>query len=65
MRNYREFLILSYNIRVLRERLSKKEMAKRLGIGTLTKIEKGILPPRLMVDVLFDIEVKDLLRPII
>lgn len=65
MRNYLEFLILSYNIRVLRERLSKKEMAKRLGIGTLTKIEKGILPPRLMVDVLFDIEVKDLFRPII
>ena len=35
--------------------LSKKEMAKKLGIGiwTLNKIEKGELPPRLKIDVLF------------
>lgn len=40
-----------WNIRFLRHeiRLSKKEMAKKLKIGvkTLTKIEAGIVPPRL------------------
>ena len=35
--------------------LTKKEMAGKLGIGvwTLNRIEKGELPPRLNIDVLF------------
>lgn len=49
--------ILLHNICWLRKRygLSKREMAKRLGIGlwTLNKIEKGELPPRLHCDIIF------------
>ena len=52
--------ILAQNMRVLRENngLSKKEMAKRLGIGvcSLSKLESGILPKRLSVEVIFVIE---------
>ena len=52
--------ILCQNIKILREKnkLSKKEMAKRLGMGvcTLSKLEKGILPKRLSVEMLFVIE---------
>ena len=48
------------NLKYLRNinRLSKKEMAGRIKIGvkSLSKIEKGELPPRLMVDVLFELE---------
>jgi len=51
---------LSYNILYLRKRnkITKKEMAKILGIGitTLNKIEKGILPPKLSVEILFKIQ---------
>lgn len=49
--------IFLYNIVWLRKhyRLSKKEMARRLGIGlwSLNIIEKGKLPPHLHCDVLF------------
>ena len=49
--------IFLYNIAWLRKHygLSKKEMAKRLGIGlwSLNKIEKGELPPRLYYDIIF------------
>ena len=49
--------ILCKNIKILREKnkLSKKEMAKRLGIGViaLSKLESGILPKRLSVKILF------------
>ena len=72
MKSNHEFIILSKNICYLRARngLSKKEMAKRLGIGsgTMSKIEKGILPPRLTVDILFylqqefDIPIKNLFQ---
>lgn len=50
---------LSYNIIYLRKKhkVSKKEMAEILGTGikTLNNIEKGVLPPRLNVRVLFRI----------
>ena len=52
--------ILCKNIKILREKnkLSKKEMAKCLGIGViaLSKLESGILPKRLSVKILFLIE---------
>lgn len=55
--NLMEFL--SHNVLYLRKthNITKKEMAKILGIGikTLSKIEQGILPPRLSVEVLFRI----------
>lgn len=51
--------IFMFNVKWLREKhgLSKKEMAKILGIsvGTLNKIEKSELPPRLSVDIVFNI----------
>ena len=51
--------IFLHNIVWLRKHygLSKKEMAKRLGIGlwSLNKIEKGELPPRLHCDIIFAI----------
>lgn len=49
--------IFCENIKKLRakEKLSKKEMAKKLGISTtsLTQIENGKLPPRLNTQTLF------------
>lgn len=46
-----------YNIKWLRKHygLSKKEMAELLNISiySINKLEKGILPPRLKVDVIF------------
>lgn len=49
--------IFLHNVIWLRKHygLSKKEMAKKLGISVwmLNKIEKGELPPRLAIDVLF------------
>ena len=49
--------IFLHNIVWLRKHygLSKKEMAKRLGIGlwSLNKIEKGEWPPRLYCDIIF------------
>ena len=52
--------ILSKNIKYLRltKGLTKKEMAKLLGIGvgSLSKLENGELPHRLMVEVLFVLE---------
>ncbi|MBO5219882.1 MAG: helix-turn-helix transcriptional regulator [Clostridia bacterium] len=60
------------NIRTLRERegLSKAAMAKRLhiGVGTLTRLERGELPPRLDCCIIFaicdefDISISDLFR---
>ena len=50
---------LSHNVLYLREthNITKKEMAKILGIGikSLNKIERGLLPPKLSVRVLFRI----------
>ena len=52
--------ILSKNIKCLRKTngMTKKEMAKLLGIGegTLSKLENGVLPPRLTVEILFVLE---------
>ena len=60
------------NIRTLRERegLSTAAMAKRLhiGVGTLTRLERGELPPRLDCCIIFaicdefDISISDLFR---
>lgn len=51
--------MLSHNMIWLRRKhgLSKKQMAKRLGIGigTLNALERGELPPRMGVSVLYAI----------
>lgn len=53
------FAFLSYNILWLRRHygISKKKMASLLGIGlwSLNKIERGELPQRLSIEVLFTI----------
>ncbi len=69
------FLAFSENIKCIRKEagLSQKEMARMLGIGvsTLSKIEKGVLPPRLSCSVLFCIQrhfgihPKDMFAPIV
>ena len=55
----REVHLFCENVKALRQRenLSKKEMAKRLGIGvgSLTQLERGTLPPRLRCNVLLKI----------
>ena len=52
--------IFSYNIIVLRAHYgySQKRMAQLLGIGvgSLCKIERGIIPPRLTVDIIFAVQ---------
>ena len=49
--------IFLLNISYLRKQhgLSKKEMARRLGIGlrSLNKVEQGSIPPRLTVEIFF------------
>jgi len=56
----KDFEILFYNITWLRKHhgLSKKRMAKMLGIGlwSLNKIEKGELPPKLGIDIVFAVQ---------
>lgn len=60
MNHKKEIHIFCKNIKRLREteRLTQKEMAERLGIGvsSLIKLEKGILPPRLTCEILFCIQ---------
>ena len=55
----KEIQIFLNNVALLRKKhgLSKKAMAKILGIGvaSLNKLESGILPPRVTVDVFFRI----------
>ena len=50
---------IMHNITYIRKTLgiSKKKMAEilGLGVGSLEKIEKGILPPKLSVEILFNI----------
>lgn len=65
-----EMTVFCGNVKRLREGkgLTRKEMAARLGIGvgTLTRLEKGEIPPRLSVSVVcricreFDIYPKEL-----
>ena len=59
MKNNYEFKVFCENIKAIRKQksLSKKEMAKRLGIGvkSLDSIENGIVPPRLSSAILFKI----------
>lgn len=74
MKNSENFLLFSQHIRHIRSKtgLTQKEMAYILGIGvsTLSKIEKGVLPPRLSCSVIFRIHQhfgippKDLFSPI-
>lgn len=56
----KEGLIFCENIKKLRkkESLSKKEMAKRLGIGTssLTMLENGEIPKRLTCKIVYKIQ---------
>ena len=55
-----ELDIFCKNVKTLRntKKLSKRKMAKILGIGTisLTSIENGIVPPRLSFEVVFKIK---------
>jgi len=54
-----EILNFCRNVKILREdnNLSKKEMAKILGIGigSLTKVEKGEIPKRMRANVIINI----------
>ena len=58
--NEQQIKTLLKNITLIRKqnKLSKKKMAHLLNIGieSLNKIERGELPPRLRIDVLFYIE---------
>lgn len=49
-------MIFGGNVKKLREehKLSKKEMAKIMGVGTktLTSIESGVIPPRARADII-------------
>lgn len=60
MKKETEITLFCENIKALRKinKLSKKDMAKLIGIGTksLTLIENGRLPPKLGCDVLFKIQ---------
>lgn len=56
----KEYLTFCHNIKWTRlhRKLSKKEMAKilKISVGTLTKIENGMLPPRLNVEIFFRVQ---------
>ncbi len=58
---------LLYNIKWLRLRhgLTEEQMAEILGIGvgSLRKIEKGELPPRLSVNIVFEVQNYFALKP--
>lgn len=60
IRSKEELNNLLYNIKWLRVQhgLSEKQMAEILGIGvgSLQKIEKGELPPRLSVNIVFEVQ---------
>ena len=62
-----EIQTMGKNIKKLRKtnKLSQVEMAKKLNIGvkSLSKIEKGILPPRLSTSVLIEIYFHFGIRP--
>ena len=70
----KESEILCSNICRLRKKyqLSKREMAKILGIGiySLTKIESGVIPPKLGCEMLFriydnfEIKPRDIFAPL-
>ena len=55
--NQEQLLNFCDNVRLLRRRagLTKKEMAKRLGVGvgSISMLEKGVVPKRLSCEVLF------------
>lgn len=56
----KESVVFCQNIKKLREaeKLSKKDMSKRLGIGvkSLTMLENGIIPKRLTCKIVFKIQ---------
>lgn len=60
MKNFENSTLFSQKIKLIRaeHRLTQREMAQKLGISvnTLSKIEKGILPPRLSCSVIFRIQ---------
>lgn len=59
-RNKKSLEFFVYNVSWLRNHygIKKKTMAELLGIGvgSLNKIEKGELPPRLTVEIIFNIQ---------
>lgn len=59
MKNIENFHIFSQRIKLIRaeNKLTQKEMAQklRISVSTLSKIERGILPPRLSCSILFQI----------
>ena len=60
LQNDEEIQIFMHNVTWLRKQngLSQKEMAVWLGVGvgTIRKIERGVLPPRLVADVVWGIQ---------
>ena len=75
MKNSDNFFVFGQHIKRIRKEagLTQKEMAHRLGISipTLSKIESGVLPPRLSCSILFrihqqfGIHPKELFEPIL
>lgn len=63
----RELANFAYNVTWLRKHSgkTKKQMAQllRIGVRSLTKLEQGIIPPKLKVDVLFYIYEEFYIRP--
>ncbi len=59
MNNKKDLQIFCENIKTIREKtkLSQEEMAKKLGISrySLSKIERGEIPPKLSCEILFTI----------
>ena len=73
MKKFDNGSVFCYQIKRIRKenKLTQKEMAHKLGVSvsTLSKIEKGIIPPRLSCSILFcvqkefGIQPKDLFAP--
>lgn len=59
MKNIENFHVFSQRIKFIRteNKLTQREMAKklRISVSTLSKIERGVLPPRLSCSILFQI----------
>lgn len=74
MKDSNEYLYFSQHVRRIRieRKMTQKEMADRLGIGvrTLSRIERGILPRRLSCEILFRVQEQfgicpqDLFKPV-
>ena len=63
----KDCLTFCHNIKWMRlhRKLSKKKMAEilKISVGTLTKIENGMLPPRLTIEIFFNFQNHFGIRP--